>query len=101
MQTVKKQMTSNSDNTDEFAQDQQVAYNVNPKNDEYTHDGYTGEELKMIEETKKIFNDKEISISARCVRVGVIALWWEMLSKVFMAFVMQSKVCLLKNTMNL
>jgi len=72
MQTLKKQMTSNSDNTDEFSQDQQFAYNVIPKIDEFTHDGYTGEELKMIEETKKIFNDKEISISATCVRVPVL-----------------------------
>ncbi len=34
--------------------------------------GYNGEELKMADETRKIFNDRAIRISATCVRVPVL-----------------------------
>ena len=48
----------------------QIAFNLIPHIDEFDKDGYTKEELKMTNETKKIL-DREIDVSATCVRVPV------------------------------
>ena len=48
----------------------QIAFNIIPHIDDFGKDGYTREELKMTNETKKIL-DKEIEVSATCVRVPV------------------------------
>ena len=48
----------------------QIAFNAIPHIDEFSQDGYTKEELKMVNETKKIL-DKNIGLSATCVRVPV------------------------------
>ncbi len=48
----------------------QIAFNLIPHIDSFEKDGYTKEELKMTNETKKIL-DKEIEVSATCVRVPV------------------------------
>ncbi len=48
----------------------QIAFNVIPHIDIFGDDGYTKEELKMTNETKKIL-DKDISVTATCVRVPV------------------------------
>ena len=48
----------------------QIAFNLIPHIDVFSEDGYTKEELKMTNETKKIL-DKKISVSATCVRVPV------------------------------
>ena len=48
----------------------QIAFNLIPQIDSFEKDGYTKEELKMTNETKKIL-DKEIEVSATCVRVPV------------------------------
>ncbi len=50
-----------------------IAFNVIPHIDEFTADGYTVEELKMLNETRKILEDGNISVSATCVRVPVIS----------------------------
>jgi aspartate-semialdehyde dehydrogenase len=50
----------------------QIAFNLLPEIDVFMDDGYTKEEWKMIEETRKIMHAKEIAISATCVRVPVI-----------------------------
>lgn len=42
-----------------------------PKIDSYTIDGYTLEEMKMINETKKILNISDLNVSSTCVRVPV------------------------------
>ena len=47
-----------------------IAYNIIPQIDVITNSGYTGEELKMNLELKKIL-DPEIELSATCVRVPV------------------------------
>lgn len=44
---------------------------VYPQIDTLLEDGYTFEEVKMIEETKKILNDPSIKVSATCVRVPI------------------------------
>ena len=49
----------------------QIAYNCLPHIDEFTENLYTKEELKMIEETKKILKDQNIRVTATTVRVPV------------------------------
>ena len=48
----------------------QIAFNLIPHIDKFGEDGYTKEELKMEQETKKIL-DKNIELTATCVRVPV------------------------------
>lgn len=45
--------------------------NCLPHIDSFTESGYTKEEIKMIDETKKIFNDDTLKITATTVRVPV------------------------------
>ena len=47
-----------------------ISYNVIPHIDSFSDDGYTGEELKMVNETKKILG-QTIEVVATCVRVPV------------------------------
>ncbi|MFN0156480.1 MAG: aspartate-semialdehyde dehydrogenase [Bacteroidota bacterium] len=49
----------------------QIAYNVLPHVDVFYEDGYTREEHKMVNETKKIMGDESIRVTATCVRVPV------------------------------
>ncbi len=49
----------------------QIAFNVLPHIDSFLPSGYTKEEQKMIDETKKIFADDSVKVSATCVRVPV------------------------------
>lgn len=49
----------------------QIAYNCIPQIDVFTDNGYTKEEIKMINETKKILGDNSIKITATTVRVPV------------------------------
>ena len=50
---------------------QQIALNVIPQIDVFTENGYTKEEMKMVNETTKIMH-KEIALSATCVRVPTL-----------------------------
>ena len=50
-----------------------IAFNAIPQIDTFDSSGYTLEELKMINETKKIFNDQELHVSATCVRIPVVS----------------------------
>lgn len=49
----------------------QLAYNLIPHVDVFTGNGYTKEEMKMINETRKIMHS-DLSVSATCVRVPVL-----------------------------
>ncbi len=49
----------------------QIAFNVIPHIDVFADDGYTKEEIKMTNETKKILDDK-IELTATCVRIPVL-----------------------------
>ncbi len=49
----------------------QIAYNCLPHIDVFMDNGYTKEEIKMINETKKIFNDDTLKVTATTVRVPV------------------------------
>lgn len=60
----------------------QLAYNVIPHIDVFTDNGYTKEEMKMFNETKKIMHAPGLDVSAMCVRVPVLrahseAVWVE------------------------
>ena len=48
-----------------------IAYNCIPQIDVFTENRYTKEEMKMINETMKIFNDYDLKITATTVRVPV------------------------------
>lgn len=50
----------------------QLAYNVIPQVDVFTDNGYTKEEMKMFNETRKIMHAPAMSVSAMCVRVPVM-----------------------------
>ena len=50
----------------------QIAFNLIPQIDSFTDSLYTKEELKMMNETKKILGLPDINITATCVRVPVI-----------------------------
>ncbi len=49
----------------------QIAFNAIPHIDAFVDEGYTKEELKMIDETKKIIDNK-IELTATCVRIPVM-----------------------------
>ena len=49
----------------------QIAFNAIPHIDTFVDDGYTKEELKMVNETKKILDNK-IELTATCVRIPVM-----------------------------
>ena len=49
----------------------QIAFNVIPQIDMFSDEGYTKEELKMTNETKKILDEK-IDLTATCVRIPVL-----------------------------
>ena len=49
----------------------QIAFNVLPQIDVFMDNGYTKEEMKMVWETQKIFNDQTIKVNPTAVRVPV------------------------------
>ncbi|WP_040205029.1 aspartate-semialdehyde dehydrogenase [Neobacillus jeddahensis] len=49
----------------------QIAFNAIPQIDKFQDNGYTFEEMKMINETKKIMHLPELQVSATCVRLPV------------------------------
>lgn len=60
----------------------QLAYNLIPHIDVFLDNGYTKEEMKMFNETKKIMHAPGLDVSAMCVRVPVLrahseAVWVE------------------------
>ena len=49
----------------------QIAFNAIPQIDKFQENGFTFEEMKMINETKKIMHMPELQVSATCVRLPV------------------------------
>ncbi|MEG3193307.1 aspartate-semialdehyde dehydrogenase [Lysobacter sp. D1-1-M9] len=49
----------------------QIAFNVIPHGGEFTDNGYTSEEMKLVWETRKILGDDAIGVNATVVRVPV------------------------------
>jgi aspartate-semialdehyde dehydrogenase len=63
-------------------QKREIAFNAVPQIDLFAEDGYTKEEIKMANETRKILHAPEIAISATCVRIPTffghaMAVWAE------------------------
>ncbi|KGR73946.1 aspartate-semialdehyde dehydrogenase [Ureibacillus sinduriensis] len=50
-----------------------IARNVIPQIDVFTDNGFTYEEMKMINETKKIMHMPDLAVAATCVRVPVVS----------------------------
>ena len=60
----------------------QIAFNLIPQVDAFLENRYTKEEMKMVNETRKILEEPSLAISATCVRVPVFiahseAIWLE------------------------
>ncbi|HLX11291.1 MAG TPA: aspartate-semialdehyde dehydrogenase [Bacteroidota bacterium] len=49
-----------------------IAYNALPHIDIFFENGYTREEIKMVNETKKIMGDDSIRVTATCVRIPAV-----------------------------
>ncbi|MEL6495584.1 MAG: aspartate-semialdehyde dehydrogenase [Cyanobacteria bacterium J06623_7] len=49
-----------------------IAFNLFPHNSPLNDQGYCEEEMKMVNETRKIFGDNSIRVTATCVRVPVL-----------------------------
>ncbi|MCX6005278.1 MAG: aspartate-semialdehyde dehydrogenase [Chloroflexi bacterium] len=49
----------------------QIAFNLLPEIDVFLESGYTKEEWKMVEETRRIMHAENLAVSATCVRVPV------------------------------
>ncbi|GLY10436.1 aspartate-semialdehyde dehydrogenase [Bacillus badius] len=49
----------------------QIAFNAIPQIDKFQDNGFTFEEMKMINETKKIMHMPELSVAATCVRLPI------------------------------
>lgn len=58
----------------------QIAFNCLPQVDIFEADGFTGEEHKVMNETRKILGDESIRVAATCVRVPVINCHSEMVA---------------------
>ncbi|NDI33335.1 aspartate-semialdehyde dehydrogenase [Chengkuizengella sediminis] len=50
----------------------QIAFNAIPQIDKFVDNGFTFEEMKMVNETKKIMGDESLEITVTCVRIPVI-----------------------------
>ena len=69
--TTQARQVLEGQNTTPHVYPHQIAFNVLPEIDVFLDNGYTKEEWKMVEETRKIMHANDIDISATCVRVPV------------------------------
>ncbi|MDJ0845743.1 aspartate-semialdehyde dehydrogenase [Crocosphaera sp.] len=74
MQEVKTQSQAILDGKDPQAEilPYPLAFNLFPHNSPLTDMGYCEEEMKMVNETRKIFNEPDLKVTATCVRVPVL-----------------------------
>lgn len=49
-----------------------LAFNLFPHNSPFNHEGYCAEEMKMVNETRKIFNEPNLRVTATSIRVPVL-----------------------------
>lgn len=62
---------ANSDKITSSVFPHQIAFNLIPHIDKFTDNGYTKEEMKLQNETRKILNDSNVNVTATTVRVPV------------------------------
>jgi aspartate-semialdehyde dehydrogenase len=61
----------------------QAAFNVFSHNSDVGENGYNTEEMKMVHETRKMFHDPDIRVTATCVRVPVMRAHCESINLTF------------------
>lgn len=69
--TTQAKQVLNGQSTVPHVYPHQIAFNLLPEIDVFLDNGYTKEEWKMVEETRRIMHANEIAVSATCVRVPV------------------------------
>jgi len=69
--TTQTKLVLEGQNTIPHVYPHQIAFNLLPEIDVFLDSGYTKEEWKMVEETRKIMHAPDIAVSATCVRVPV------------------------------
>ena len=71
MTALTSESTDLMNDKDVYPHKDQIGFNVIPRIDEFLDNGYTKEEQKMIDESKKILHLPNLSVSATCARVPV------------------------------
>ena len=69
---VEQMNNERKDNFNNKVYPHQIDMNCFPHGGDFLPNGYTSEELKLVNETRKIFNDETIQVSATVVRIPVI-----------------------------
>lgn len=69
VKAVQQMMNERKGISGEMAYKYPIDQNAIPQVDAFLPDGYTKEEMKMVNETKKIIGDDSIAVTATCVRI--------------------------------
>ncbi len=69
---LQNEITNIESSSDKSPFPHKIAYNAIPQVDLFFDDAYTKEEHKMMNETRKIMNKKDLNITATCVRIPTI-----------------------------
>ena len=69
VKAVQQMMNERKGIVGEMAYKYQIDQNAIPQIDVFLENGYTKEEMKMVNETKKIMGDDSINVTATCVRI--------------------------------
>ncbi len=72
VKAVQQMMNERENITGEMAYKYPIDKNAIPQIDVFTDNGYTREEMKMVNETRKIMGDANIQLTATCVRIPVM-----------------------------
>ncbi len=72
VKAVQQMMNERESKTGEMAYKYPIDKNAIPQIDVFMDNGYTREEMKMVNETRKIMEDDSIQLTATCVRIPVM-----------------------------
>ena len=72
VKAVAQMMNERKGISGEMVYNHPIDMNAIPQVDVFTENGYTKEEMKMVNETKKIMGDNTIQLTATCVRIPTI-----------------------------
>lgn len=72
VKAVQQMMNERESKTGEMAYKYPIDKNAIPQIDVFLDNGYTKEEMKMVNETRKIMGDDSINLTATCVRIPVM-----------------------------
>src|ERR1700712_1512767 len=72
VKAVQQLMNERNNITGEMAYKYKIDKNAIPQIDVFMENGYTKEEMKMVNETKKIMGDNSILVTATCVRIPTL-----------------------------